>query len=248
MGKASGDFTTTYGPWALVTGASDGIGAAFATELAARGLSLMLVARREDRLQAVAEKLRAAHRVDIRVIAADLGTEAGIETVLAAADASEIGLYVGAAGFGTAGPFVRNSGVLELNMIDVNCRALCALAHQMARSMQARGKGGIVLMSSIVAFQGVRNSANYAATKAYVQTLAEGLAAELQPFGVSVLASAPGPVATGFAARADMKMGNAASPQDVSRASLAALGPGGTVRPGGWPSFWVMGLACCRAA
>ena len=232
MQARSGSFAVQYGPWALVTGASDGIGAAFAAELAARGLNLILVARRGERLEALAGRLRAAHRVEARAVAADLGTAAGLAAVLAALEGREVGLYIAAAGFGTAGPFVGNSAGQELNMIDVNCRALCALAHPLARTMQARGRGGMVLMSSIVAFQGVANSANYAATKAYVQTLAEGLAAELRPHGVDVLASAPGPVATGFAARADMQMGNAARPEDVARATLAALGRRGTVRPG----------------
>lgn len=239
---ASPGFAAKYGPWALVTGASDGIGAAFAADLAARGLNLLLVARRGDRLEALAGRLRAAHRVEVRVVAADFGTEAGIAAVLAAAEGTEVGLYVGAAGFGTAGPFVRNSIAQELNMIDVNCRALCALAHPLARLMQVRGRGGIVLMSSIVAFQGVANSANYAATKAYVQTLAEGLAAELRPFGVDVLASAPGPVDTGFATRADMRMESAATPEVVARATLAALGRRRTVRPGGLAKLLGYGL------
>ena len=98
--------------------------------------------------------------------------------------------------------------------------------------MRARGKGGIILMSSIVAFQGVPNSANYAATKAYVQTLAEGLSRELGPSGVSVLSSAPGPVHTGFASRAGMQMGGATTAQTVARATLNALGQSTTTRPG----------------
>jgi uncharacterized protein len=237
------EFRAKYGPWALVTGASEGIGAAMAAELAARGLNLVLVARRKDRLDALAGTLRSAQGVEVEVMAADLGTQAGLDAVLAQVQGREVGLYVGAAGFGTAGPFVQNSAVQELNMIDVNCRALCALAHPLAQSMRTRGKGGIVLMSSIVAFQGVANSANYAATKAYVQTLAEGLAAELEPFGVDVLASAPGPVDTGFAARAGMTMGNAATPEVVARATLAALGRRRTVRPGSLAKLMGYGLA-----
>jgi uncharacterized protein len=242
MPAPSGTFLSKYGPWALVTGASEGIGAAFASELAALGLNLVLVARRRERLEAIAATVRAAHRVEVRVIAADLGTEAGVAAVLAAVEGCEVGLYIGAAGFGTAGPFVGNDSAQDLNMIDLNCRALCALAHPLARAMLVRGRGGIVLMSSIVAFQGVANSANYAATKAYVQTLAEGLAAELRPFGVDVLASAPGPVDTGFAARADMRMGSAATPEAVARATLAALGRRRTVRPGGLAKLLGYGL------
>lgn len=242
MSTSSGIFAASYGPWALVTGASEGIGAAFAAELAARGLNLVLVARRRDRLEALAARLQAEHRIAVRVIAADLGTGAGVAQVLAAVRDCDVGLYVGAAGFGTAGTFVQNGIDRELNMIDVNCRALCALAHPMARAMQARGRGGIVLMSSIVAFQGVANSANYAATKAYVQILAEGLAAELRPFGVHVLASASGPVDSGFAARAGMKMGRASTPEVVARATLAALGRKDTVRPGGLAKLLGFGL------
>lgn len=242
MSAASGTFAVKYGPWALVTGASEGIGAAFASELAARGLNLVLVARREDRLAALARALSSAHRVSVEVIAADLGTVPGVDAVLAEITGKEIGLYVGSAGFGTSGAFVGNPVAEELNMIDVNCRALCALAHPLARAMQTRRRGGIVLMSSLVAFQGVASSANYAATKAYVQTLAEGLAAELRPHGVDVLASAPGPVDTGFAARADMRMGAAATPEAVAKATLAALGRRTTVRPGGLAKLLGYGL------
>lgn len=94
----------------------------------------------------------------------------------------------------------------ELDMIDVNCRAVAALTHAFGQRFAARGKGGIVLMSSLVAFQGVAHAANYAATKAYVQSLAEGLRTELAPLGVAVVACAPGPIASGFAARASMVM------------------------------------------
>jgi uncharacterized protein len=242
MNVASERFAAKYGPWALVTGASEGIGAALATELGARGLNLILVARRGDRLDALARSLSAAQGVTVEIIAAELGAASGVDAVLARVTGREIGLYVGSAGFGTSGAFVANPVAQELNMIDVNCRALCALAHPLAQAMQVRGRGGIVLMSSLVAFQGVANSANYAATKAYVQTLAEGLAAELRPFGVDVLASAPGPVDTGFAARADMRMGAAATPEAVAKATLAALGRRTTVRPGGLAKLLGYGL------
>ena len=101
-----------------------------------------------------------------------------------------------------------------------------------ARRFAARRRGGVVLMSSLLAFQGVPRAANYAATKAYVQTLAEGLRVELAPVGVDVLASAPGPVRSGFADRADMRMSMALGPQVVARVTLNALGRKTTVRPG----------------
>jgi short-subunit dehydrogenase len=117
-------------------------------------------------------------------------------------------------------------------MIDVNCRALTQSAHAFARRFAARKRGAMVLMSSLVAFQGVPRAACYAATKAYVQSLAEGLALELKPLGVDVLASAPGPVVSGFGARAGMHIARGQTPEEVARATLRALGRRTTVRPG----------------
>ncbi len=248
MGNPADEFTQKYGPWALVTGASDGIGAALAGELGAHGLNLILVARSRERLEVLAETVRGKHGVDSIAIAADLGREADLQSVLDVAGDKDVGLYAGCAGFGTAGNFADNNASDELNMIDVNCRALAALAHPLATKMRARGRGGIILMSSIVAFQGVSNSANYAATKAFVQTLAEGLHDELAPHGVDVLASAPGPVATGFASRADMAMSAAASARDVAVATLAALGRRKTVRPGFQSKLLGYGLAALPRA
>lgn len=225
-------FQDRYGPYALVTGASGGIGEAFAEELAQKGLNLVLVARRLAKLEAVAERVTRAHGVETCVIEADLGVPEYVDRIVAEVSNLDIGLYIANAGFGTAGAFVENDPNTELNMIDVNCRALAALAHPLASSMKTRRRGGMVFLSSIVAFQGVAHSANYAATKAYVQTLAEGLAMELHPSGIDVLSSAPGPVATGFATRADMQMGRAATPKAVAKATLKALGRARTTRPG----------------
>lgn len=221
-----------YGPVALVTGASDGIGQAFARELASRGYDLVLVARRADRLERLAAELSGAHSIRADAIAADLGVASEVEHLIAATADRDIGLLVAAAGFGTSGMFVDKPVADELDMIDVNCRAVAALAHAFARRFAARGKGGIVFMSSLLAFQGVPRSANYAATKAYVQTLAEGLRAELKPAGIDVIACAPGPVATGFAARANMTMASAERPEVVARETLDKLGRRSTVRPG----------------
>lgn len=225
-------FAETYGPWAVVTGASDGIGAALARALAAEGLSLLLVARREGRLAALAADLSARHGTACRVLACDLADPAGAAEVVAAAAGLDVGLLVAAAGFGTSGPFLEADLGEELAMLDVNCRAVLALVHPLARRLAARGRGGVVLMSSLLAFQGVPRAAGYAATKAWVQTLAEGLRPELAAHGVDVLAAAPGPVNTGFAARAGMRMGFALRPEPVAASILRALGRRGTVRPG----------------
>jgi uncharacterized protein len=232
-----------YGPWAVVTGASDGIGRAVARELAAAGVHLVLAARRKDVLDALGAELSARHGVETRCVGVDLSERAGVEALLAGTLDLDVGLLVAAAGFGTSGAFLESSVETELVMIDVNCRAVAALSHAFGRRFVARGRGGLVLLSSLVAFQGVPRAANYAATKAYVQSLAEGLRIELAPQGVDVVASAPGPVHSGFGARASMRMSLAQSPEEVARGTLAALGRWGTVRPGFLARFLELSLA-----
>lgn len=225
-------FAEAFGPAALITGASDGIGRAMAREAARRGLSPILVARRRDRLEALAEELARDHGARPVVHPADLSRREEVAALLAATEGRDIGLVAACAGFGTSGPLAAARLDDELGMIEVNVAALLHLTQAFAGRLSARGRGGIVLMSSLVAFQGVPRAANYAATKAYVQTLAEGLRRELAPAGVAVLSVAPGPVHSGFAARADMRMGLAATPETVARGAFAALGRRGTSRPG----------------
>jgi short-subunit dehydrogenase len=222
-----------YGPWAVVTGASDGIGREFARSLAADGFKLVLVARREAQLRALAAELP----TEARVLALDLSRDEDTRALAAAAAQLDVGLLVAAAGFGTSGAFLEQHLGDELSMIDVNVRAVASLSHHLGRQLVKRGRGGIILFSSLLAFQGVPRAANYAATKAWVQTFAEGLAIELAPLGVDVLASAPGPIRTGFEARANMKMSMALEPSAVARASLDALPGRGTVRPGWLSKF-----------
>lgn len=237
------DWPARYGPWAIVTGASDGIGRAFADALADRGIDVVLVARRPAALELVAAAIARRNGVATRVIAADLGTSDGVQTVIDQTAALDIGLVVAAAGFGTAGPFLSTDLHDELDMIDVNCRAVVAITKVFATRLAARGRGGIVLFGSIVAYQGVPNAANYAATKAFVQTLAEGLHHELKPRGIDVLSCAPGPVHSGFAARSLMEMGQAIQPEAVVAGALAALGRKTTVWPGTLSKILIGSLA-----
>jgi short-subunit dehydrogenase len=225
-------FTEKYGPWAIVTGASDGIGKAIASELALRGLHLILVGRRRDALSQVADALTRSHAITCVVLSIDLGDVQGVAALMAQLGDRDVGLLVAAAGFGTSGAFLGTGLSDELAMVDVNCRAVVELCHRLAPRLVARRRGGIILMSSLVGFQGVARAAHYAATKAYVQTLAEGLHLELKRYGVDVLASAPGPVRSGFAARANMHMAQAATPQTVAVGTLARLGNAMTTRPG----------------
>jgi uncharacterized protein len=229
---SNNEFRRRYGPWALITGASDGIGHAVAQHLAARGINVVLSARNKIRLDDIAEQLASAHGVETRVIAADL---ADGDAATGLADQTwdlDIGLVVLAAGFGTSGSFADAALAPELAMIAVNITAVTALAHVFTPRLVARGRGGMMLFGSLLGWQGVPGNTAYAATKAYVQTFAEGLHGELRQHGVDVLAVAPGPVHTGFAARAGLTMTSAATPEAVAKAAVAALGHRVTVVPG----------------
>jgi uncharacterized protein len=228
----SRNWRAKYGPWAVVTGASDGIGRAIAISLAEAGLNLVMVARRRDALETLAAELAQAHHIQTRIVAVDLGQRAAVDEVISSAQGIEVGLLAAIAGFGTSGPFTENPIDGELEMIDVNCSAVVELSHHFARRFAAQRRGGLVLMSSLLAFQGVPRAATYAATKAFIQTFAEGLGFELSGTGVDVVASAPGPVRSGFEARANMRMSAGASPAVVARGTLDALGRRTTVRPG----------------
>ncbi|WP_026352509.1 SDR family NAD(P)-dependent oxidoreductase [Yoonia vestfoldensis] len=226
------NFKGRFGPSALITGASDGIGRAFAVALAERGFDLILVARRQDVLETLATDLSARFGVEVQVIASDLSDPAAVPALLVETDAASVGLVIAAAGFGSAGAFLDLDPATEANMVDLNCRSVVALCHGFGQRLAQQGRGGIVLFSSLVGFSGAPYSATYAATKGFVQSFAEGIAPELGARGVSVLSVAPGPVGTGFAARAGMQMGQAATPETIAGGALAALGKRGTVRPG----------------
>jgi short-subunit dehydrogenase len=235
-------FKTRYGKWAVITGASSGIGRATASELAASGLQLVLVARRRAELEQIAKDLSTRHGVETRVLAADLATATTLTQIETETKDLDVGLLVAAAGFGTAGNFLDAKLADELAMLDVNCRAVMQLSLHFGNRFAQRGRGGLILFGSLVGYQGTPRAAHYAATKAYVQTLAEALHVELAPKGVDVLSSAPGPVNSGFAARADMKMGTAETPETVARATLNALGKKMTVTPGALSKFLTWSL------
>ncbi len=232
-----------YGPVAVVTGATEGIGRAFAHQIAAAGLDLVLVARRQGALDEVAENLRARHGVRVESVATDLGVGDGVHRVMEATAKLDVGLLIAAAGFGTSGLFLDGDIESESSMLQVNCDAVLRLTHHFGARFAARGDGGVVLLSSIVAFQGVPRAAHYAATKAWVQTFAEGLRHEWRPLGVDVVACAPGPVKSAFAARANMRMGATVDPATVARETLRSLGRRGTVRPGALTKLLESGLS-----
>src|SRR5262249_19136933 len=181
-------FVRRYGSWALVAGASEGLGAAWAEALAARGLRLVLIARRPEVREATAASIRSKHGVEVRAVAFDLaGAGFAAELERLAGDV-EIGFAVFNAAHAPRGQFLELSLEDQLRSIDVNCRGPLTLVHVLGRRMAARGRGALVLMSSLTAFHGSPFIATYGATKAFNLVLAEGLWFELPSRSVDSLA------------------------------------------------------------
>ena len=223
------DFARRYGPWALVAGASEGLGAAFAHRLAGRGLSLILAARRARPLT----DLAAALPTPTVTVAADLSTVDGLATVVAAAREHPVGLVVANAAFSPIGSFVEMDPAETGRAVDLNCRMPLELAHHFLPAMVARGHGGFVVMSSLAGMQGSPPISVYAATKAFGAILAEGLWAELRGTGVDVLTCVAGAVATPNLAGAKRRPApGTMTPDRVADAALRGLGHGPRVVPG----------------
>lgn len=230
--RSSTQYRECYGPWAVITGASCGIGRALALELAGRGFNLVLTSRGGDGLELAAAACRNVNATDVRTVPIDLAVEHGADRLDAETQDLDVGLLIASAGFGAFGSFLNGPIERDAEMLAVNGKALLMQSATFGRRFAARGRGGLILLSSIVAFQGMPWASHYAATKAYVQTLAEGLAVELSERGIDVLAAAPGPTRTGFADRAGMNMGQAALPQRIAGPILDALGRRTTFIPG----------------
>jgi len=229
-----------YGPWAVVTGASEGIGRSGVLELARQGYRIILVARSGAKLQAAAELATKEGSPEVRVITANLAKEDSIPTFMAEIAELDYGLVFHAAGLGTTGPWAESDWAAEENQWALNTGATWRMAHAVTQRWKGRRTGGLVLFGSFYSFQGVPNQAHYAATKAYVQTLAEGLHGDLKPLGIDVLSAAPGPVRTPFLEKAGLASPMGDNVDVVARDILRALGRKATVRPGFWGK--IMGL------
>lgn len=180
-----------YGPAAVVTGASSGIGEAFACLLAAAGFDLVLVARRRERLEKLAQELAQRHGVEVTVCEADLSQPDAADTVAAACSGRDIGLLVSNAGFGMKGAHEQNDPATMSRMLAVNCHAPMQLTRCFIPDLKRRARSGIIITSSVEGLLGFAYSAPYAASKAFTTSLAEGLWAELKPHGIDVLGLCP---------------------------------------------------------
>lgn len=234
---ASREFEYT-GRWALITGASMGIGEAFAWAVAERGMNVVLCARSADRLQGLAQRIRTEQRVQTHVVVADLARPGAPADVWAQASAGrDIHLLINNAGFGLHGRFDALPADRQSQMLALNCTAVLELAHLALGEMRARGTGGIVNVASVVAFQPVPWMATYAATKAFVLSLSEALAEENRGSGVRILCVSPGPTPSGFQATAGTSVREGQPgflrPREVVDTALAALDAGkSNVAPG----------------
>ncbi len=227
-------FVERFGPWALIAGASVGLGEAFARQLAARGLNLFLLARTKDSLEKLAAELRSAHGIEAQTLAGDLARPDLASAVTALTAGREVGLLIYNAAHSVTGPFVERPLEEQLRVVDVNCRGPLVLTHLLGGAMARRRRGGILLMTSISGSQGGPLLASYAASKAFNLVLAEGLWAELGRQGVDVLACRAGATRTpGYlSSKPREDAGPLMDPAAVVTAALAALGTGPSVVPG----------------
>ena len=222
--------------WAVITGASSGLGAIFADQLAKRGHSLVLAGRDEARLKAV------AHRIDqnVELVVGDLGTTKGVEDLITQLANREIDVLVNNAGFGTYGPFAEIDAEREHELVAVNVDALVRLTHAVLPKMLARGRRGILNVASTIAFQPGPYQATYGASKAFVLSLSQALWAETRGTGVTVTALCPGPTRTGFVDALGSDVSHTAvyrhlaAPEPVVAAGLKALDGGRAVVVPGW--------------
>ncbi len=210
-------FAGRYGPWALVAGASEGVGTAYARAMAERGLNVVLLARRQAALEEVASSIRAATGVETRAVAVDLAAHDAMAKILDATSGLDVGMLMYCAGADpNYEPFLENPVETALTMVQLNCGMPMRLCHHFARPMAERGQGGIVLLSSGADLAGGRNMVAYGASKAAEMVMAEGLWAELHDQGVDVLVLVLGATDTPALRRILARRGMLSSPGDTS--------------------------------
>lgn len=218
------------GRWALVTGASAGIGVALAVELARGRTKLVLTARREDRLEALADRLGCSYNVQTEVFAADLAETTAPEKIFAFTEQKgiEVDLLINNAGFGRYGEFPGVEKQRLLDMVQVNCAAVVHLTHLFVEGMMARRRGDILILASTASFQAVPYISTYAATKAFDLLFAEGLAEEMKPYGIHVCALCPGSTESEFHAVAAQEkfIHRMETAEKVAHTGLRALAAG----------------------
>ena len=195
-----------FGPWALITGSSSGIGEEFANQVAASGINLVLAARRTAQLEAIAARLQAGHGVEVKVVSVDLAANNFLESLREVTDDLDIGLVVSSAGAMAEGALITREPSQVDFLVQLNVRAPTLIAHHYGRQLASRGKGGILLVASTIGYQPAALVGEYGATKAHNLYLGEALNGELKRHGVTVTVMSPGPTRTDMTANAEMDM------------------------------------------
>lgn len=234
------DFHEKYGPTAVIAGGSEGVGASYAQLLAERGLDLVLVARKQEPLVALAATLREQFPSrEVVTLSADLTHPGTPDTLFALTQGREVGLLIYNAGSCTQSlDFVDNDLAFAQRLVALNATTPMALVHHYARAMKARGRGGVILVSSFAGLVGNPTLAAYSAAKAFSTTFAEALWHELGAYGVDVLSHMLGSTDTPFIARHfPQAVGHGEKPDDVAQAGLAALAHGPVLRATGGDDF-----------
>jgi len=226
-------FAERYGVWALVAGASEGLGAAYARALAARGMKLVLVARRRGPLEDLAEDVRRTSGVEVRCYDGDLASVTFLESLKASCADLDLGLFVCNAAQAPIGDFASRADGDLMRVVDVNVRAPMVLLRDIIPKMQEQGRGAVILMTSLTGNLGTPRIASYAASKAFLRVLGEGLWYELKDQGVDVLAGVCGAVRTpGYVTAAGKDAPGTLDADQVVERALGALGRGPVVTPG----------------
>ncbi len=225
-----------YGNWALVTGASSGIGKALAQQLAQKGFSVVLVARREHALNELAQELNERFQTETRVIALDLLKNGAVQSLYDEVSALDIGLVIPAAGIDEMGLFIDKEYSSIDKMLKLNIQVPTEIAHVFGQKLATRKRSGIILVSSLFGYQGIPNFAGYAGSKAYILTLGETLNVELAQHNVDVLVLSPGLTDTPFSQSMEINFSKlpmfSQHPDTVAKTALGAIGHKATVVSG----------------
>lgn len=233
MSRHEKSFRERYGPWAVVAGAGEGLGAAFAIDLARRGMNVVLIARRKHHIDGVASEIQATYKVEARCLARDLGTPETISEIATELADKEVGVLVYNAAHIPLGPLL-DTDVSDIEQaLAVNVRGPIGLARALVPGMRTRHRGGIVLMSSLAGLQGAPGLVTYSSTKAFNIILGEGLWRELRDSGIDVVTCIAGAVRTpGYARYSSRDTPGILLPETVARQALDALPKGPRFVPG----------------
>ena len=221
------DWKKRYGDWAIVTGASSGLGVDFVRQLARKGMNIILVARRVDMMIAIAEEVENECNVKTQVIGQDLIESDAVDNIRKEVGDKEIGVLINNAGYGALGKFHENDYDYQVEMVTLNCVVPVALTHAFIEPMVKRGKGAVIFLASTAAYQGVPFFSVYAATKSFNLFRAEGLWGEYRKQGIDIMGLSPGYTATEFQSHAHIKRNKGPAPaksENVVELAIRRLG------------------------